>query len=201
MKTIALTGTSRTDLGKKSTKALRNAGLIPCVLYGGEKNHHFSLTIKALRDLIYTNEFRTAEVEVDGAKYKAIVKTVQFHPVTDAIQHVDLLELVDGQSVKAEIPIKLVGAAKGVKVGGVLMQKIRKVKIKTTPDKLSSVIEVDVAHLMLGKSIRIREIKVADGIEIMNAGGIPLASVEIPRALRSSDAKVAEEEEEEVAGE
>jgi large subunit ribosomal protein L25 len=189
MKTIALTGTSRTDLGKKSTKALRNAGLIPCVLYGGEKNHHFSLTKKALRDLIYTDEFRTAEVEVDGTKYSAIIKTVQFHPVTDAIQHIDLLELVEGQSVIAEIPIKLVGAATGVKVGGVLMQKIRKLKIKTTPDKLSSSIEVDVEHLMLGKSIRIREIKVAEGMEIMNSGGIPLASVEIPRALRSTEAQ------------
>lgn len=197
MKTIALTGTSRTDLGKKSTKALRNAGLVPCVLYGGEKNHHFSLTTKALRDLIYTDEFRTAEVELDGTKYSAIIKTVQFHPVTDAVQHVDLLELVEGQSVKAEIPIKLVGVAKGVKVGGVLMQKIRKVKIKTTPDKLSASIEVDVEHLMLGKSIRVREIKVEDGIEIMNSGGIPLASVEIPRALRSTEAK----EEAEVAQE
>lgn len=193
MKTIALTGTSRTDLGKKSTKALRNAGLVPCVLYGGENNLHFSLTTKALRDLIYTNEFRIAEVDVDGAKYKAIIKSVQFHPVTDVIQHVDLLELVEGQTVKAEIPIKLVGAAKGVKVGGVLMQKIRKVKIKTTPDKLSSVIEVNVEHLMLGKSIRVREIKVEDGIEIMNSGGIPLASVEVPRALRSAEARTAAE--------
>ncbi|WMX14852.1 MULTISPECIES: 50S ribosomal protein L25/general stress protein Ctc [unclassified Aureispira] len=193
MKTIALSGTSRTELGKKSTKALRNAGLVPCVLYGGEKNLHFSLTTKALRDLIYTNEFRTAEVELDGAKYNAIIKTVQFHPVTDAIQHVDLLELVEGQSVKAEIPIKLVGTAKGVKVGGVLMQKIRKVKVKTTPDKLSSFIEVNVEHLMLGKSIRVREIQVEEGIEIMNAGGIPLASVEVPRALRSAEARSAAE--------
>lgn len=193
MKTIALTGTSRTDLGKKSTKALRNAGLIPCVLYGGEKNHHFSLTHKALRDLIYTNEFRTAEVELDGAKYSAIVKTVQFHPVTDAIMHVDLLQLVEGQIVQAEIPIRLVGAAAGVKAGGVLMQNIRKLKIKTTPDQLTSVIEVEVGHLELGKSIRIREVKVGAGVEIMNSGGIPLASVEIPRALRSSEAKVEEE--------
>ncbi|CAA6827648.1 MAG: LSU ribosomal protein L25p [uncultured Aureispira sp.] len=192
MKTIALTGTSRTDLGKKSTKALRNAGLIPCVLYGGEKNHHFSLTHKALRDLIYTNEFRTAEVELDGAKYSAIVKTVQFHPVTDAIMHVDLLQLVEGQIVQAEIPIRLVGAAAGVKAGGVLMQNIRKLKIKTTPDQLTSVIEVEVGHLELGKSIRIREVKVGAGVEIMNSGGIPLASVEIPRALRSSEAKVEE---------
>ncbi|BDS14612.1 50S ribosomal protein L25/general stress protein Ctc [Aureispira anguillae] len=189
MKTIALTGTSRTELGKKSTKALRNAGLVPCVLYGGENNVHFSVTPKALRDLIYTNEFRVAEIEVEGKKINAIIKTVEFHPVTDVIMHVDFLELVEGKAVKAEIPIRLVGAAKGVKVGGVLMQKIRKLKIQTTPDKLSSVIDVNVEHLALGKSIRVREVQVEEGIEIINAGGTPLASVEIPRALRSAEAK------------
>lgn len=189
MKTIALIGTPRTELGKKSTKALRNAGLVPCVLYGGEKNVHFSVTPKALRDLIYTNEFRTAEVEVEGQKISAIIKNVQFHPVTDVIQHVDLLELVEGKKVKAEIPIQLVGVPTGVKVGGVLMQKIRKLKVQTTPDKLSSVIDVNVEHLALGKSIRVREVNVEDGIEIINAGGIPLASVEVPRALRSAEAK------------
>ncbi len=196
MKTIALTGTSRTELGKKSTKAIRNANLVPCVLYGGENNLHFSVAPMALRDLIYTDEFRVTEVTIDGEMRRAIVKTVQFHPVTDKIMHVDLLELVDGKQVKAEIPIRLVGGAKakGVKVGGVLMQKIRKVKVQTTPDKLSSFINVDVAHLALGKSIRVREIKVEDGIEIMNAGGIPLASVEVPRALRSSEARSAAEE-------
>jgi large subunit ribosomal protein L25 len=194
MKTIALTGTSRTELGKKSTKALRNANLVPCVLYGGENNLHFSVAPMALRDLIYTNEFRVAEVTVGDDVRQAIIKTVQFHPVTDKIMHVDLLELVEGQSVKAEIPIRLVGVAKGVKVGGVLMQKIRKIKVQTTPDKLSAFINVNVEHLALGKSIRVREVQVEEGIEILNSGGIPLASVEVPRALRSAEARTAAEE-------
>jgi len=198
MKTIALKGAPRTELGKKSTKALRNANLVPCVLYGGEQNAHFSVSPKELRDLIYTDEFRVASVEVDGKTYSAIIKEVEFHPVTDRIMHVDLLELVEGQAVKAEIPLRLVGAAKGVRVGGVLMQKIRKVKIQTTPDKLSAVINVNVDELELGKSIRIRDIQVEEGIEIINNGGIPIASVEIPRALRSAEsrqeAEAAEEE-------
>lgn len=199
MKTIALTGTSRTELGKKSTKAIRNANLVPCVLYGGENNLHFSVTPMALRDLIYTDEFRVAEITVGSDVRRALIKTVEFHPVTDKIMHVDLLELVEGKKVKAEIPIRLVGAATGVKVGGVLMQKIRKVKVQTTPDKLSSFINVNVEHLALGKSIRIREIQVAEGIEIINAGGIPLASVEVPRALRSSEARTAAEDAQEEA--
>jgi len=191
MKTIALTGTLRSDLGKKSTKALRKEGLVPCVIYGGEKNIHFSAKAQDFRDLIYTNEFRTASVEVDGQSIPAIIKDIQFHPVTDNIMHIDMLELVDGKQVKAEIPLSLVGNAAGVKVGGVLMQKVRKVKVMTTPDKLSSTIEVNVDELTLGKSIRIRDIKVAEGIEVINAGGIPIASVEIPRALRSAEAKAA----------
>lgn len=193
MKTIALTGTSRTELGKKSTKAIRNANLVPCVLYGGENNLHFSVSSMALRDLIYTDEFRVAEVTVDGDTRQALIKSVQFHPVTDNIMHVDLLELVEGKKVKAEIPIRLVGTAKGVKVGGVLMQKIRKVKVQTTPEKLSAFINVNVEHLALGKSIRVREIQAEEGIEIINSGGIPIASVEVPRALRSAEARSAAE--------
>ena len=196
MKTIAIEGTLRTEIGKKSTKALRNNGLVPCVVYGGAQNVHFTATTQAFRDLIYTNEFRIASVNVDGKSVNAIIKDVQFHPITDKIMHIDFLELVENKKLITQIPITLVGAPEGVKVGGVLMQKIRKVKVKTTPKNLSSSINVDVAHLDLGKSIRIRDIKVSEEIEIMNAGGIPIASVEVPRALRSSTSKaetVAEE--------
>lgn len=196
MKTIAIEGTLRTEIGKKSTKALRNNGLVPCVVYGGAQNVHFSATTQAFRDLIYTNEFRIASVNVDGKSINAIIKDVQFHPITDKIMHIDFLELVENKKLITQIPITLVGAPEGVKVGGVLMQKIRKVKVKTTPKNLSTSINVDVAHLDLGKSIRIRDIKVSEEIEIMNAGGIPIASVEVPRALRSSASKaetVAEE--------
>lgn len=192
MKTIAIEGTLRTEIGKKSTKALRNNGLVPCVVYGGAQNVHFSATTQAFRDLIYTNEFRIASVNVDGKSVNAIIKDVQFHPITDKIMHIDFLELVENKKLITQIPITLVGAPAGVKVGGVLMQKIRKVKVKTTPSNLSSSINVDVAHLDLGKSIRIRDIKVSEEIEIMNAGGIPIASVEVPRALRSSTSKEAE---------
>ena len=199
MKTIAIEGTLRTDTGKKSTKALRNNGLVPCVVYGGSKNIHFTATTQAFRDLIYTNEFRIAAVNVAGDSVKAIIKDVQFHPITDKIMHIDFLELVENKKLITQIPITLIGAPEGVKVGGVLMQKIRKVKVKTTPDQLSSSIEVNVEHLDLGKSIRVRDIEVSDKIEIMNSGGIPIASVEVPRALRSSTSKAettAEETEE-----
>lgn len=193
MKTIALKGTLRSELGKKSTKALRREELVPCVVYGGEANIHFSAPAKDFRDLIYTNEFRKAAIEIDGQTVEAIIKDVQFHPVTDKILHIDFLQLVDGKALKTEVPVRLTGSPEGVKVGGVLVQKVRKLKLKTTPDKLSATIDVDVSALDLGKSIRIREVQVEEGIEIMNSGGIPLASIEIPRALRSAQTAAAKE--------
>jgi large subunit ribosomal protein L25 len=194
MKTIAVKGTLRSEVGKKSTKALRREESVPCVVYGGESNIHFSAPAKDFRDLIYTNEFRKASIAVDGKEVPAIVKSVQFHPVTDKIVHIDFLELVDGKKLLTEIPVRLVGSPAGVKVGGVLVQKVRKLKVKTTPDKLSAGIEVNVASLELGKSIRVREVQVEDGIQIMSAGGTPLASVDIPRALRSAQSATADEE-------
>lgn len=191
MKTIAIKGTLRSDLGKKGTKAVRNNGMVPCVIYGGENNLHFSVEPKELRDLIYTNEFRSAKVEIDGKVIEAIIKEVQFHPTSDTILHVDMLQLIPGKKIKADIPIRLVGTPQGVKVGGVLIQKVRKVTVKATPDKLSNVIDLNVEELTLGKSLRIRDVKVQEGVEILNSGSIPLASVDIPRALRS--AKTAEQ--------
>lgn len=196
MKTITVKGSIRESVGKRNSKDIRNNDAVPCVIYGGEKNIHLSAQSLDLRDLIYTNEFRKANIEVDGASYEAFVKDVQYHPVTDRILHVDFQELVEGKKVKTEIPIKLVGSPNGVKVGGVLVQKLRKLKVKTTPDLLSASIEVDVTSLELGKSIRIRDVKASEGIEIMNSGGIPLASIDIPRALRSAQSQQAKEGEE-----
>lgn len=195
MKTITVKGSIRESVGKRNSKDIRKNDAVPCVIYGGEKNIHLSAQSLDLRDLIYTNEFRKANIEVDGASYEAFVKDVQYHPVTDRILHVDFQELVEGKKVKTEIPIQLVGSPDGVKVGGVLVQKLRKLKVKTTPDLLSASIEVDVTTLELGKSIRIRDVKANEGIEIMNSGGIPLASIEIPRALRSAQTLQAKEEE------
>ena len=195
MKTITIKGSVRESVGKKSSKSIRNSDAVPCVIYGGEKNIHLSAQSLDLRDLIYTDEFRKANIDVDGNTYEAFVKDVQYHPVTDRSLHVDFQELVEGKKVKTEIPIKLVGSRNGVKVGGVLVQKLRKLKVKATPDLLSSSIEVDVTTLELGKSIRIRDVKASEGIEIMNAGGIPLASVDIPRALRSAQSQQVKEEE------
>jgi large subunit ribosomal protein L25 len=197
MKTVAVAGKIRSAVGKKAAKAVRNNGEIPCVLYGGGKEIHFSTTLKEVKDLIYSPDFKLAEINLDGQSYKGILKETQFHPVTDEIVHVDFLQLVEGRKIKVEIPIKFTGTSAGLKSGGKLLQNVRRVKIKTTPEHLVDELTLDISSLGLGQSIRVRDIATHKGIEILNSPGIPLATVEIPRALRSATA-AAEEGEEEV---
>jgi len=188
MNTIALTGTSRSEAGKKAAKAIRKEGGIPCVLYGGDTNITFSTTHKDIKGLIYTPDFKVAEITLDGAVHKCIVKDLQFHPVTESIIHADFLKLEEGRPVKLEVPIRFKGSSVGVKLGGKLQQTLRRAKIKTTPDKIVDELFVDVSELELGEAARVRDLEVPEGIEIMNAASIPVVSVEIPRALRSAEA-------------
>jgi len=201
MKSIAITGNSRQDLGKKSTKAVRREGNVPCVIYGAGNNVHFTAESKSFKHLIYTPDFKLAEIGVDGNTYKCIIKAIQFHPVTDAIMHIDFLQLVDGNPMKVEIPVRFKGIAPGTKAGGKLTQKLRKVKVKTTPEHLKEELFVDVTSLALGQSVKVKDIELGEGMELETSAGIPVASVEVPRALRSAQADSGEEGEGEEAAE
>ncbi len=192
METIAITGQPREGLGKKATRAARREGLIPCVAYGGDDAVQFTVTPNEVKDLIYTPEFKLAEITVDGKTFKAFVKDLQFHPVTDEIVHIDFLRLIEGQTVKVDVPIRFKGVSPGVKNGGKLIQRLRRIRIKTKPEHLVDRIEVDISKLKLNESIRIRDVdQKLETIEIMNSPGVPVASVETPRALRSAAAAAA----------
>jgi large subunit ribosomal protein L25 len=188
MKTVVVNGEARTDFGKKGAGDVRRAGRIPCVMYGSDEVVHFSSTFIELKNLIYSPDFKLAEVTVDGKKYRAILKDVQFHPVTDSPVHVDFQHLVDGNPLKVELPVRFKGVSPGVKAGGKLMQLVRRIKVKTMPEKLVDELYVDITGLELGQSIRIRDIDVEDGIEVLMSPGVPVAMIEIPRALRSATA-------------
>ncbi len=198
MESVVISANARPGIGKKATKATRKEGLVPCVIYGGEKVIHCSGPALAFRDLIYTPAFKLAELTVDGKVYKCVLQDITFHPVTGDIVHIDFLELVEGQPLKVMIPIRFKGVAPGVKTGGRLNQKVRRVKIKTTPDSLVPELFVDISKLKLNESVRVSDIEVTDKMEVMTSMNIPVASVETPRALRSA---TAEEEEEEAAAE
>lgn len=187
MEIVKLEAQKREQNGKKATKAVRNGNLVPCNLYGGGENISFTVDYNALKKGIYTDKFKVFELSIDGQAKKAIVKEIQFHPVTDSMIHVDFQELASGKKVKTEIPIIAKGFSKGQQAGGKLEIKLRKIKIKADADKIPTFVEVDVTPLELGKSLRVRDI-VTDGWEILNAPAIPIISIAIPRALRSAQA-------------
>lgn len=199
MQSVKVSGEIRENLGKKSSKVNRREGLVPAVLYGAGDPVHFTLKPLSVRSLIYSPEFKLAELTVGGKEYKAIVKDYQFHPVTDDLRHVDFLALVPGHPIKVQVPVSFVGDSPGVRVGGKLQVAVRRVKIKTTPENLVDKVVLDVSELELGSAIRIRDIKPMEGVEIMNPAGMPIASVEVPRALRS--AATAEKKAAEAGGE
>ncbi|MEM1215843.1 MAG: 50S ribosomal protein L25, partial [Bacteroidota bacterium] len=158
------------------------------VLYSKDGVKHFTTTHNAVKTLIFTPEFKVAEVDLDGQKHRCIVKDIQWHPVTDEILHLDFLSLIDGHPVKVEVPVRFVGTAPGIRAGGKIQQAVRRIKIKTTPEKIVSELTLDISGLELGQSIRVRDIEPMEGVEIMNPPGTPVGTIEIPRALRSAAA-------------
>ena len=185
-------------LGKKSAKASRKENRIPAVVYGESDNLNISVALSEVKGLIYTPEFILANIDVAGNSFKAFVKDIQFHPVTDNIEHIDFLKLSDNRTVKVEVPVRFKGVSPGVLEGGKLIQQVRRIKIKAVPKNLVDHLMLDISEVVLGSAIRVRDIEVPNGIEIMNDGSIPVATVEVPRALKS--AATAEAKEEAAAG-
>ena len=192
MKTITIEGHLRTDHGKKAARQIRSQENVPAVIYGGAQEVNFYASAKAFKPLVYTGEFQIAEVTVDGKKYRCILKDLQFDKVTDALIHLDLLELVDDKKVVATLPLKFVGTSVGVKEGGKLVIKIKSLKVKALPKDLVETINVDITSLALNGNIRVEDVK-ASGLEIMNSPRIPIASVVMTRQLKQEEATAAKE--------
>jgi large subunit ribosomal protein L25 len=189
MNVIGLAATKRSVTHGSSVKGVRKDKRVPGVLYGLEENVHFSVDARELRKLIYTPHFSLIDLECEGKTTRCIIKDYQAHPVSDEIQHIDMLALKEGRKVKVEIPVRFVGVSPGVKAGGKVISKLRKVKIKTTPENLVSEFTVDISHLTLGQSVRVKDMIVGEDVEVLNPGPIPMATVEVPRALKSAASK------------
>ena len=188
MKSISISGTARATVGGKQARQDRREGSIPAVLYGGDETIHFNTTAKSVKHLVYSSDFQVVELDLEGATYRCILKDLQMHPVSEKILHMDFLQLVDGKTVKVEVPVRFRGASPGVKVGGKLQQNLRRVKLKTTPEHMVDEVFVDISSLELGEAVRVRDIDPIENVEITNAPATPVALVEIPRALRSAAA-------------
>ena len=159
MKSITIQGTKRETVGKKSTKALRDAELVPCVVYGGAETLNFSATEKSFKGLVYTPEAHTVSIEVDGKTIPAVLQDIQFHPLTDKILHADFYQLSDDKPVVMEVPVRLTGRAKGVVSGGAMRQSFRKLKVKALPGNLPDEIVVDVTPLKIGNKLYVGDVK------------------------------------------
>ncbi len=191
MKSITIKGSQRESVGKVATKALRNAGKVPCVLYGGDKNIHFSAEEKAFKKLVYTPNVYTATIELDGKTYTAILQDIQFHPVTDRILHIDFYQLFDDKAITMEIPVRLVGKSKGVMAGGALRHNVRKLRIKALPANLPDFIEADITELEIGNKLYVTELT-SENYTIMHPDNTVVAQV---RMSRNASKATAEEEE------
>ncbi|MEP1033278.1 50S ribosomal protein L25/general stress protein Ctc [Ekhidna sp.] len=198
MKTVEIIGYKRANLGKTEAKRLREEGMVPCVVYGGDHQIHFYAPMILFRDLVYTDEAHFALLTIEGEPepFEAIIQDVQFHPVSEIIMHADFLQLFRGTPIKMNIPVHPVGTAPGIQQGGKLIRKVKYLQIKALPKNMPEYIEVDVSKLGLGKSIKVGELEVGE-YEILNSPLVTLAGIEVPRALRGKDAEDEEGEEEE----
>lgn len=187
MNTISFKAEKR-DIQDKAAN-VRKAGRIPAVIYGGDTLEHISTTHKEVKHLIYTPDFKLAEIDMDGKKIKCIVKDIQFHPLTENIDHIDFLAIEDGRKVKVNIPVRFTGESPGVKLGGKLMQSLRKVQVKLDPKDMVDQLTIDISNLELGDAVRVKDIEVKEGIEIMVNPSIPIAAVEVPRAVKTEEAE------------
>lgn len=188
MEIVAIQGQKKEKSGTTAAKQLRRGELVPAVMYqsGGGEAVHFAVKPSEFRHLVYTPQFKLAEITLDGVTHKCILKEIQFHPVTDTVLHIDFLKLVPGVNFKAVVPLNFVGQSPGVKAGGKFIATMRKVNILTTPEKVVDSLELDISGMELGSTIRVRDIKPAEGVNITNNGSVPVALIEIPRTLRQA---------------
>jgi len=191
MKSITIKGSQRESVGKKATKALRNAGKVPCVLYGGDKPVHFSAEEKAFKPLVYTPDVFTATIELDGVTYSAVLQDIQFHPVNDNILHVDFYQLFEDKAVTMDIPVRLVGSSKGVMVGGALRHNLRKLKVKALPANLPDFIEADITELEIGNKLYVTKLQ-NDQYTILHPDNTVVAQVRMSRNAAKAAAEAEE---------
>lgn len=186
MKSFDLKGTSRTEVGKKSTNELRKNNGIPCVLYGIEKEAKaFAVTTDSVRKLVYTPDIHVVNLTIDGVECTAVLKDIQFHPVKDTILHMDFLQIVEDKAIVMEVPTVLTGLAAGVKLGGKLQQAIRKIKVKAVYANIPEKLTVDVTELALGKSIKVGDLSF-EGLELVTPAQTVVCSVAATRASREA---------------
>ena len=185
MKTFELVGTPRSEYGKKASKAFRKENLVPCNLYGLGENVTFTVAVEDVRKLIYTPDTLAVALTIGDAKKMAVVKELQFHPVSGELFHIDFLEVNEKKPVTVEIPVQLEGHAEGVKAGGKLSLEMRKLKVSGIYTQIPNRVVIDVTNLGLGKKLAVSDVKV-EGCKLMNVKDACVAQVKMTRAAAAA---------------
>ena len=180
MKSITMNGSKRESVGKKATKALRNAGQVPCVLYGGDQPVHFSAAELAFSKLVYTPNAHTVVIALGDTSYNAVLQDIQFHPVTENILHIDFYQLFDDKEIAMDIPVVLTGNSVGVRAGGVLRRNRRKLRIKALPTNLPDNIVVDISKLKIGNKVYVSELE-NDGFKFLHTDNTVVCQIKQSR--------------------
>ncbi len=198
MKTIAISAKKRTELGKKFTRDLRKADHVPCVMYGGAEVIHFHAHENDFRHIVYTPDAFIVEIDIDGQKHKAVMQELQFHPVTDKLNHIDFVEVFDDKPVTVEIPISLTGIAIGLKDGGKPRQRRRVLKVRGLLQYLPDTLEIDVTDVAIGDVIKIGDLSY-DNLEILDPAQSMIFAIVSSRISKGMEMGEAEAEAEEAA--
>jgi large subunit ribosomal protein L25 len=194
MKSITIKGSERESVGKKSTKALRDAGMVPCVIYGGDQLVHFAAEEKAFKSLVYTPNAHTVVIELNsGKKADVILQDIQFHPVSDKILHIDFYALKDDKEIMMEIPVKVTGTSPGVLAGGVLRLNQRRLKVKALPKNLPDFVEANISGLEMGNKLYVTKIE-TNNFKLMHPDNTVVCQVRISRAAMKAAQEAAKAE-------
>lgn len=185
MKAIFMSGSSRSNVGKKDAKALRVEGLVPCVLYGGDSQIHFSVNETQFKPLLFTPDVHTVDLEIDGKSYKAVLQDIQYHNMKDNVLHADFLHLDENKPFIIQIPVRTSGNAIGVRAGGKLVTKLRKLKVRALLKDLPDFITIDITPLEIGMGVKVREVSV-NGLTLLDAQNVDVVAVTATRASRQA---------------
>lgn len=200
MKSITIKGSQRESVGKKATKALRDAGKVPCVVYGGETPIHFSADELAFSKLVYTPDVHTVVVELEnGTKIDAILQDIQFHPVTDRILHIDFYQISDDKEVMMEIPVRIIGNSRGVRNGGVLRIVTRKLRVKAIPANLPDFIEADITEMKIGSKMYVTAVQ-NEAYNILHTDNTVICQVRTSRTAVADEVEEDDEDEDATEG-
>ncbi len=193
MKSITIKGSERESVGKVATKALRNAGMVPCVIYGGSQPVHFAAEEKAFKSLVYTPNAHTVAIELGKDSYNAILQDIQFHPISDGILHIDFFQLSDDKEIIMEVPVNIVGTSPGVLLGGVLNLNQRRLKVKALPKNLPDFVEANISELQMGNKLYVTKLPTKN-FKLMHPDNTVVCQVKISRAAMKAAQEAAKAE-------